>query len=85
MRKKTWKREVAVAQLSLHWLLVMLVSYIAFYEVEANVDALVSLATGLAVWVYGFAGAAFGMDAWSKQMIRSPDNTETQSPESYSS
>jgi hypothetical protein len=45
-QKKTWKREVAVIQLVLHWLLVMLIAYIAFNEVQANVDALVSRATG---------------------------------------
>ena len=34
-------------------------------------EDLVALANGLAIWVYGFAAAAFGMDAWAKQ-ISSP-------------
>jgi hypothetical protein len=77
MRNKTWKREVAIVQLVLHWLLVMLIAYIAFNEAQANIDALVTLATGLAVWVYGFAGAAFGMDAWAKQ-VRALDQLNEQ-------
>lgn len=68
---KTFKREVATAQLVLHWALVMLTAYIAITRPERPLDDLVALTTGLAVWVYGFAAAAFGMDAWAKQ-VRDP-------------
>ena len=67
-KPKTFKREVAVLQLLLHWALVMGIVYIAITQNDRDVDALVDLATGLAVWVYGFAAAAFGMDSWAKQI-----------------
>jgi len=66
--KKTYKREVATAQLALHWALVTTTAYIAITDPAVNLDPLVSLATGLAVWVYGFAAAAFGLDSWAKQV-----------------
>lgn len=65
---KTYKREVATAQLTLHWALVMGIVYVAVALPDRPIDDLVALATGLAVWVYGFTTAAFGLDAWSKQM-----------------
>lgn len=67
-RCKTYKREVAVVQLVLHWALVMGIVYIAVTSSDRDLTDLVTLATGLAVWVYGFAAAAFGMDSWSKQI-----------------
>ena len=67
-RCKTYKREVAVVQLVLHWSLVMAIVYIAVNSSDRDLTDLVTLATGLAVWVYGFAAAAFGMDSWSKQI-----------------
>lgn len=66
--KKTYKREIATVQLVLHWVLVMAIVYIAITETTAGLTDLVSLATGLAVWVYGFAAAAFGLDSWAKQV-----------------
>lgn len=66
--KKTYKREIATVQLVLHWVLVMAIVYIAVTETTAGLTDLVSLATGLAVWVYGFAAAAFGLDSWAKQV-----------------
>ncbi len=68
---KTYKREVAALQLLLHWALVMLIVYIAVRWPDRPLEDLVALANGLAIWVYGFAAAAFGMDAWAKQ-ISSP-------------
>lgn len=67
-RCKTYKREVAVVQLVLHWALVMGIVYIAMTQNDRDLADLVGLATGLAVWVYGFAAAAFGMDSWAKQV-----------------
>jgi len=69
-RRKTYKREVAVIQLVLHWALVMCIVYIAVTNHGRDLTDLVTLATGMAVWVYGFAAAAFGMDSWSKQIQR---------------
>lgn len=66
--RKTYKREVATAQLVLHWALVMGVCYVAVTNPRRDLADLVALATGLAVWVYGFAAAAFGMDSWAKQI-----------------
>lgn len=65
---KTYKREVAVAQLLLHWLLVMGIVYVAITNNDRDLKDLVDLATGLAIWVYGFAAAAYGMDSWAKQV-----------------
>lgn len=65
---KTYKREVAAGQLLLHWALVMLIVYIAVRWPDRPLEGLVALANGLAIWVYGFAAAAFGMDAWAKQI-----------------
>jgi hypothetical protein len=67
-RTKTYKREVAVIQLALHWALVSSVVYIAVTSSDRDLSDLVALATGTAVWVYGFAAAAFGMDSWAKQV-----------------
>lgn len=77
---KTYKREVATAQLLLHWAVVMLIIYIAVNHPERPLEDLVTLATGLAVWVYGFAAAAFGMDAWAKQ-VQNP--RQGQPPEDF--
>ena len=71
-RCKTYKREVAVVQLVLHWLLVMGIVYIAITQNDRDLNDLVSLATGLAIWVYGFAAAAYGMDSWAKQVRQQP-------------
>lgn len=68
--RKTYKREVATVQLVLHWALVMLTVYVAIHSPDRRLDDLVALSTGLAVWVYGFAATAFGMDAWAKQVRR---------------
>lgn len=65
---KTYKREVAALQLVLHWALVAGIVYLVIANPGYDPTALVSLATGLAVWVYGFAAAAFGLDAFSKQV-----------------
>lgn len=65
---KTYKREVATIQLMMHWALVMFICFIAYTQNDRDVSDLVGLATGLAVWVYGFAAAAFGLDAIAKQM-----------------
>lgn len=65
--RKTFKREVAVAQLVLHWALVIFICYLALQN-NLSLDAMIHLATGLAVWVYGYAAAAFGMDSWAKQI-----------------
>jgi hypothetical protein len=67
-KPKTYKREVATVQLVLHWALVMGICYIAVTNPQRDLADLVALATGLAVWVYGFAAAAFGMDSWAKQI-----------------
>lgn len=76
MRKpKTYKREIAATQLALHWALVSGVCYIATTNPERDLTDLVTLATGLAVWVYGFAAAAFGLDSWAKQ-IQPPVSTQ---------
>lgn len=69
--RKTFKREVAVAQLVLHWVLVVFVCYLATQD-STSLDAVIGLATGLAVWVYGYAAAAFGMDSWAKQIKEQP-------------
>lgn len=66
--KKTYKRETAVVQMLLHWILVMFTCWIALEQPERDISGLVSMVTGLAVWVYGFAGAAFGLDSWAKQI-----------------
>lgn len=84
-RVKTYKRETAVVQMVMHWILVMFVCYIAITQPERDVSGLVSMVTGLAVWVYGFAGAAFGLDSWAKQ-INGPQQTEVsyeQPPEGF--
>lgn len=73
--KKTYKREASVIQLVCHWFLVMFIVYIAYNQPYRPIEGLVSLATGLAVWVYGFAGAAFGLDAWAKQ-VKTTENTQ---------
>lgn len=73
---KTWKREAAIIQLVMHWLLVMFICYQAFTTGDA-VDSLTDLAVGLAVWVYSFAAAAFGMDSWAKQ-IKPPAQLPTE-------
>ncbi len=82
MKHKTYKRETAAVQLVLHWALVMLIVYIAVTNPERPLDDLVALATGLAVWVYGFAATAFGMDAWAKQV---QPQISDQPPEGYAS
>lgn len=66
-KSKTYKREVAVIQLALHWFLVMLTVYVAIIHKDRELGDLVALGIGLAPWVYGFAATAFGMDAWVKQ------------------
>ncbi len=71
-KPKTFKRETATVQLVLHWALVMSIVYIAITQNDRNLSALVDLATGLAIWVYGFAAAAFGMDSWAKQIQQRP-------------
>lgn len=68
MERKTYKREVAVLQLVLHWALVGGIVYLVITDRTYDPAPLVSLATGLAVWVYGFAAAAFGLDSWAKQI-----------------
>lgn len=65
---KTYKREVAVLQLVLHWGLVAGITYLEASNPGYDPTALINLATGLAVWVYGFAATAFGLDAFSKQI-----------------
>ncbi|QDP53528.1 MAG: hypothetical protein GOVbin4933_74 [Prokaryotic dsDNA virus sp.] len=67
-KKKTFKRETATIQLVLHWALVMGIVYIAITQSDRDLSSLVDLAIGLAIWVYGFAAAAFGMDSWAKQI-----------------
>lgn len=67
-KKKTFKRETATIQLVLHWALVMSIVYIAITQNDRDLSSLVDLAIGLAIWVYGFAAAAFGMDSWAKQI-----------------
>jgi len=67
-KPKTYKRELATLQLVLHWILVMSIVYIATTQNDRDISALVDLATGLAIWVYGFAATAFGMDSWAKQI-----------------
>ena len=69
-RVKTYKREVAVIQLVLHWALVMFICWLVYND--KPVDGVIDLAVGLAVWVYGFAAAAFGMDSWAKQVNTQP-------------
>lgn len=65
---KTYKREVAVAQLLIHWILVGGVFYKATTDATYDLDALVDLVTALAIWVYGFAAAAFSLDSFAKQV-----------------
>lgn len=65
---KTYKREVATIQLVVHWLLIGFICFIAYTQNDRDVADLVRLATGMAVWVYGFAAAAFGLDAVAKQI-----------------
>lgn len=81
--RKTYKREVAVVQIFLNWILVMFICWIAITEPDRDMSDLVSLATGLAVWVYGFAGAAFGMDSWAKQIGNDRTPVIEQPPEGY--
>ena len=85
IEKKTYKREMAIVQLALHWALVMLTVYIAVTNPERPLDDLVALSTGLAVWVYGFAAAAFGMDAWAKQVKQPQPDRSLQPPDGYAS
>lgn len=66
--QKTFKREVAVTQLILHWILVLIVCYQSVFSPETNITSLVDLTLGLAIWVYGFAAAAFGLDSLAKQI-----------------
>lgn len=80
MKCKTYKREVAVVQLALHWALVIGIIYIAITQNDYDLANLVALATGLAVWVYGFATAAFGMDSWAKQ-VRNNQPVSTRYPQ----
>lgn len=79
MKPKTYKREVATLQLVLHWALVGGIVYKAVTDPTYDLTALVALATGLAVWVYGFAAAAFGLDAFAKQITppRNPPTTDS--------
>ena len=56
---KTFKREVAVAGLVLHWGLV-------FWAVRS--PEAMEMAKFMALYTYTIAGAAFGFDAWSKQI-----------------
>jgi hypothetical protein len=47
-------------------------------------DALVDLAIGLAIWVYGFAAAAYGLDSWAKQIMpRRADQQNAAEPVFY--
>lgn len=68
MERKTYKREVATVQLVLHWALVAGIVFVAVTDPDYDITSLVALATGMAVWVYGFAAAAFGLDAFAKQI-----------------
>lgn len=68
MERKTYKREVATVQLVLHWALVAGIVFVAVTDPDYDITSLVALATGMAVWVYGFAAAAFGLDAFTKQI-----------------
>lgn len=82
-KSKTYKREVATVQLVLHWALVMGICYIAVTNPQHDLADLVALATGLAVWVYGFAAAAFGMDSWAKQIQSPPPQPQQRSQEVF--
>jgi membrane associated rhomboid family serine protease len=83
-KRKTFKREVAVLQLLLHWALVMGIVYIAITQNDRDLDALVDLAIGLAIWVYGFAAAAYGLDSWAKQIMpRRADQQNAAEPVFY--
>lgn len=66
---KTYKREVAVVQMGVLWALVAFICYLTIDQPTRDLTDLVGLATGMAVWVFGFAGAAFGFDAWAKQVV----------------
>ena len=66
--EKTWKREVAAAQLAAHWALIGFICWMTIKHPDRSVDHLVTLAIGFAVWVYGFAAGAFGLDAFAKQI-----------------
>lgn len=80
VKKKTYKREVAIVQLVMHWILVMFVCWIALEQPDRDLSGLVSMITGLAVWVYGFAGTAFGLDAWAKQVNPEQEVTYSEQP-----
>lgn len=66
--RKTFKREVAIIQLFLHSLLVGIICWQILTDPAAKVDSLIDLALGMAIWVYGFAGGAFGLDSLAKQI-----------------
>lgn len=68
---KTYKREVAAVQLALHWASVAGIFVLAILDPEYDLRPLIDLTTGLAIWVYGFAAAAFGLDAFAKQIAPS--------------
>lgn len=66
--KKTFKRETANALLIGHWLLI-LGSLVLMYHRPDLSGSLVTLITSLSFPVYGFAMAAYGVDAAAKQII----------------
>lgn len=80
-KPKTFKRETAIIQLALHWALVISIVYIAITQNDRDLSALADLAIGLAIWVYGFAAAAFGMDSWAKQVQPQPQLPPQQRPQ----
>lgn len=65
---KTYKREIASVSMALHWVLVGVVCWFA-YEDNPQLDSLIDLTVGLALWVYGFAAGAFGLDSLAKQVM----------------
>ncbi|MGP9790713.1 hypothetical protein [Roseinatronobacter sp. NSM] len=69
-RRKTWKREVAVAVLALYagaygWTL-----YALSWAPAENASQMVTMVNGAAPWVAALVGGAFGLDGYSKQIKR---------------
>lgn len=64
--KKTFKRELAVYYSLTHTLLIGFVCYLAYTD-SPTLQPMIDMVIGLAVFVYGYSAAAFGLDWYGKQ------------------
>ncbi len=70
-RKKTFKRELAALQLLIWWAMVFYALYSIGHHTAETSAAVVALTLAVALYVWAFAFAAFGVDTVYKQVIPS--------------